>query len=217
MPLGFLPLFPASARRLATLGVQAAFAVTLVAGTYAFSQYGGTSEAPAAVVKSADRLLEPVPGENEDFTLATRGDRMPVVVRTSATPAGLPIDDAVAHPAATANAKSSPNNGIARRVPAFGGKESAAAMPAGVERFDNCHTVCETRDPMIVAPAAPRGASISVPSQPVAEAAPSESGLFSGLPALPSAQQLIGQTLDGTEAAIDRVKEAVGGALDFVR
>lgn len=201
-----------SARRLATLGVQLGFCGLLVAGTYAFSQHAGAS-------KDIARLVEP-PAE-DDYADAARGDRMPIVLRTADDAAPAPVEAVKPATPIPAEVPKPPRRGtVATAAEKAAAERSATArpvvvMPAGVERFDDCRTICDTRDPMVVASQpAPRGAPVLMPAQPAAQA---ESETLFGLPPLPSAEQLLNGAVDGTGAAIDRMKQAVEGAMDLVR
>ncbi len=89
---------------------------------------------------------------------------------------------------------------------------AALALPAGVERFDQCGDACETRDPMIVR--ASYAVVAPAVSAPVSEAR--ETGPF-GLPALPGAGEVVDRTVKGTTAAYDALKEGTVATYDAVK
>lgn len=91
---------------------------------------------------------------------------------------------------------------------------SLAALPAGVERFDQCSGTCETRDPMIV--------HTAYDAPPAADPAPARSQedntLFS-LPKWADGAALVDRATQATASAatsvVDTAKQAVTGVTDF--
>lgn len=200
------------------------FGVALAAGIYVFADGHGYKRGLAEQAKPKDeaRLVVDEPSEallNEQEE-AAKGDRqgIPGLIRA--------IDPRSVYHAAPvvlqADASARPSS--KRHSP----QHVAAAMPAGVERFDRCEGACETRDPMIVRtsyPIGPAAAAEAAPA-PLPVAAPVVASI--GLPALPSPADLVDRTVegtavafgavkDGTTAAVDTMKSAVDNAFAFIR
>lgn len=215
--------FHLSSRKLAEIGLQVAFCVALVGGTYALTRDTAPAEAP----KDASRLIAPeVEGE---FGLAQKGDRLaalpPAAPLAEAAPAAVPAAStapavhAVAAPAhAVAATMSSEPAAIAETAPLPPAKPrrlSVTASTVPVER--------PAAAPLAPSPAAaPRVAAAPVAAPvPVASAEPlppvdltpaapepakpAEQGLFG----LPTVQQVFDKTVSDTNEALGKMKQAV--------
>lgn len=206
------------------------FALFLAAGTYVIAESSGYERGKAAQasaeesVRNLARLVaQPIELDEEP---TQKGDRLlPTMVRAIEPSAVYRAP--VAH--AAKPAKVSPAASVAAAETA-----APAALPAGVERFDHCQGVCETRDPRIVraaypvlvespeaaaARAAPRAEAPRPDAPPAlvtARAEEPETGLL-GLPPLPTAGEIVDRTVQGTTQAYDSMKQAVTGAIDFLR
>lgn len=94
-------------------------------------------------------------------------------------------------------------------------------LPAGVQRFDDCGSACDTRDPLIVhttyapAPATPNASAAPAP-QPAEQKA--DNSLFS-LPKWDDGVALIDRakdaTVSATHSAVDTARQAVNSVTDF--
>ncbi|MGU3494406.1 hypothetical protein ACLBXM_10230 [Xanthobacteraceae bacterium A53D] len=87
----------------------------------------------------------------------------------------------------------------------------AKAYPAGVERFDRCQTLCESRDPAVF------GAALPPPPRMPAAAA-SEPGLFEGaakgtMAVLGDGRRMIDGALGSAASTLVGMKDAVVGAI----
>lgn len=82
-------------------------------------------------------------------------------------------------------------------------------MPAGVERFDDCGTGCDTRDPLVVHSSYPAGTEPT--AEPAAPATAEEETLLD----LPG--EMFDRAVEGTSAAYDTLKDAVGGVVQRFR
>lgn len=197
------------------------FALILAAGTYMVAesegyQRGKTDQANAQEsVKNLARLVaQPIELDAEP---TEKGDQLdiPKMIRAIEPSAVYrPTEKAAAKPVRPAGT-------VAATTP--------VSLPVGVERFDRCEGNCDTRDPMIThssypvlvstsapAPAASAPASgTPAPTAPQARAEEDES--FLGLPSLPSAGEIVDRTVQGTSATYDTMKQAVSGAIDFLR
>lgn len=214
------------------------FALAIAAGTYVVAEDhgymrgkvdGASAQARAEEsVKTLARLVaQPVDLDEEPTEKGNRLD-IPTMIRAIEPDAVYHRPHkAAAKPAATATAHTAATTA------------DVAAMPSGVERFDQCGARCDSRDPMVtrvsypVAAGSPQTPPASAPTQPLdlaaatpgpnappapilASAEKKDEG-FLGLPPLPSAGELVDRTVEGTTRAYDGVKQAVNGALDFLR
>lgn len=160
----------------------------------------GVSE--AVVVKDATQVVISEPAEDASVEALSKADRLdiPVLIRAIEP-------EAVYKP---------PQAGAGTAKPA---KTAAAmALPAGVERFDQCGAGCDTRDPMIVRTSYPVGAAATAPTDPqrAPEPQPQEAGLL-GLPPLPAPGDILDRTVKGTTAAYDAVKDGAVSTYDTVK
>ena len=93
-------------------------------------------------------------------------------------------------------------------------KPTIAAMPAGVERFDLCTTRCETRDPLIV------GSSETIQPAPVLASAVSASSepsaLSFGNSVLSGGREILERTVDASDAALNKGKQALYSVVNTV-
>ncbi|MCK0198355.1 hypothetical protein MWN34_15690 [Ancylobacter sp. 6x-1] len=220
---------PTTPRRLAEAGLQLAFCAALVAGTYALTR--PVSPPPG---KDVARLLQPEP--EAQYVFAQKGDRLAVVNPTeAAAPAPAPIAEVKETPENTMASIAAP---LPPERPAEVAQSAAAttvskprrvAVESPVARFG------ESRDPQLAnpprpselgaVPPPPLGAPVALrrapvpppvqladaeplPPAPVVPAPPREEG-FLGLPPLPSVEQVVDGTVDGTRQAWGRMKDAV--------
>ncbi|WP_428031183.1 hypothetical protein [Ancylobacter sp.] len=218
------------------------FALAIAAGTYVIAEGNGYARGKAdeagarqaqESVKTLARLVALPPDLAEEPT--EKSDRLdiPTMIRaiepnavykpthkTAKAPSAAPR---LASVSATAEAPLSSDI-------------TAASLPAGVERFDQCGARCDSRDPMVThtsypvvvgaqqmppetsaTPAQPldlasAGTGIVPPAPVVARATEKEEG-FLGLPPIPTATEIV----EGTTRAYDGMKQAVNGALDLWR
>ncbi|MCK0208147.1 hypothetical protein MWN33_08905 [Starkeya koreensis] len=214
------------------------FALFLAVGTYVIAENSGYERGKAAQasaeesVRNLARLVaQPIELDEEP---TEKGDRLlPTMVRA--------IEPSAVYRAPTAHAAKPAKASVAAGSAGVASAEesAAAALPAGVERFDHCQGACETRDPKVVraaypvlveSPEATAARAARRPDVPFAEAprpdappalvtaraeAPEEG--FLGLPPLPTAGEIVDRTVQGTSQAYDSMKQAVSGAIDFLR
>ncbi len=197
------------------------FALILAAGTYMVAesegyQRGKTDQANAQEsVKNLARLVaQPIELDAEP---TEKGDQLdiPKMIRAIEPSAVYrPAEKAAAKPARTTGT-------VAVATP--------VSLPVGVERFDRCEGNCDTRNPMIAHSSYPVLVSTSAPARaasapasgtpaPAEPQAPAqEDDSFLGLPSLPSAGEIVDRTVQGASATYDTMKQAVSGAIDFLR
>lgn len=186
-------------KRTNRIALPIGFAVLLGAGMY---MANGTGTPDATQTGQAEKVAQVVTSADEvEFNTVPKGNApsIPTLLRA--------IEPAAVYKPAVAD-KKKPNEVAVKRV---------VAMPAGVERFDQCQGNCDTRDPMLVpvsypAVVNPPAARPLEPMRPVE----AESSLFS-LPSLPSPGELVDKTVAGTQAAYGVVKQAVTSTIDLVR
>ncbi|HEY9213398.1 MAG TPA: hypothetical protein VIQ29_11205 [Ancylobacter sp.] len=186
-------------RRSNRIALPVGFAVLLVAGIY---MANGTGTPEAQAVAQPEKIVRLVPPtEDVEFNTVPKGNRAPLPELVRA------IEPAAVYKPTVAE-KKKPQEASEKRL---------AALPPGVERFDQCQGDCDTRDPMLV-----RASYPVVVDQPAARplepmrSAEAESSLFD-LPSLPSPGEIVDRTVAGTQAAYGVVKQAVTSTIDLVR
>jgi len=185
-------------KRTNRIALPIVFGLLLVAGAYMANGTGTPDPATTHPEKIA-RLV--TPADDIEFNTVPKGSTLPAPELVRA------IEPAALYKPAVAD-KKKPHEATVKRV---------VALPAGVERFDQCQNNCDTRDPMLVPVSYP-----VVTSQPAAKPlepmrpVEAESSLFS-LPSLPSPGELVDKTVSGTKAAYGVVKQAVVSTIDLVR
>ncbi len=235
--------FHLSSRKLAEIGLQVAFCVALVGGTYALTRDPAPAEAP----KDASRLI--APEEEGAYGLAQKGDRLAALPPADAAPAlapaaaaplaTAPVAAAVTHGAvapATPFAPPAPAHAAAATEPAAVA-ETAPLPPAKPRRLSVTTTAVPLErsaapvplaanaapaaapvpaaTPRVAAPAtvpgAPAPLAAAEPLPPVdlapapAAAKPAEQGLFG----LPTVQQVFDKTVNDTNEALGKMKQAM--------
>lgn len=206
------------------------FAVVVATGAYVVAESTGYERGKAAQasaqesVRNLARLVAQPIELDEEPTL--KGDRqdLPTMIRAIEPSAVYRAPQAAR---AAGSAKPRPAAEASAAI-------EHAALPAGVERFDRCEGACETRDPKIVqtsypaasypvltespeATAARVAAGPNAPPAPVIARADEPAAGLLGLPPLPSAGEIVDRTVQGTTQAYDSMKQAVSGAIDFLR
>ena len=175
------------------------FAVLLGVGMYLANGTGTPDPNEAASREKIARLV--TPADDVEFNTVPKGSTLPAPELVRA------IEPAAVYKPAVAD-KKKPHEATVKRV---------VALPAGVERFDQCQGDCDTRDPMLVPVSYP-----VVTNQPAAKPlepmrpVEAETSLFS-LPSLPRPGELVDKTVAGTQAAYGVVKQAVTSTIDLVR
>jgi len=202
------------------------FAVVVATGAYVVADGTGYERGKAAQasaqesVRNLARLVAQPIELDEEPTL--KGDRqdLPTMIRAIEPSAVYRAPQAAR--AASGSVKPKPAAEASAAI-------EHAALPAGVERFDRCEGACETRDPKIVqtaypvlmespeATAARVAAGPNAPPAPVIARADEPTAGLLGLPPLPSAGEIVDRTVQGTTQAYDSMKQAVSGAIDFLR
>ncbi len=172
------------------------FAVLLGAGMY-LANGTGTPDANETVRReNIARLVTPT--DDVECNTAPRGNTIPAPELVRA------IEPAAVYKPAVVEKKKPQEVAVKREM----------ALPAGVERFDQCRDNCDTRDPMLVPASYP--VVLNQPAAPHAAVHEAESSLF-GLPSLPSPGEIVDRTVAGTAAAYGVVKQAVSSTIDLVR
>lgn len=186
-------------KRTNRIALPIVFAVLLGAGMYMANGTGSPDAMQAAQPEKIARVV--TPAEDVEFNTVPKGNSpsIPTLLRA--------IEPAAVYRPAVAD-KKKPSEVAVERV---------AALPPGVERFDQCQGNCDTRDPMLVPVSYPMAVSPTAakplePMRPVE----AESSMFS-LPSLPSPGELVDRTVAGTKAAYGVVKQAVTSTIDLVR
>ena len=181
-------------RRSNRIALPIGFAVLLGVGMYLANGTGAPDVNEATHRENIARVV--TPAEDVEFNTAPKGSSLPVPELVRA------IEPAAVYKPAVAD-KKKPHEATVKRV---------VALPAGVERFDQCTGNCDTRDPMLVPASYP-----VVTNQPArsSRAVEADSSLFS-MPSLPSPGELLDKTISGTKAAYGTVEGAVSGAVTGV-
>ncbi|MFK8250360.1 hypothetical protein [Ancylobacter terrae] len=195
-------------------GLALAVAGLLAGGGYVAGQ--GSMAPPAA--KPAERVaMEPaVP-----VVVLAKGDRTFTVAEPSLhdllnPPAEAPARAAPPFVRAATQATVAP---APKPAPGRVAGERKVAMPVGVERFDNCGSTCESRDPkrLGAAPVAAAPAPVAVPPPAVAQASAGEAESGYGLPDIVGASKnLYERTAAATSATVDTVKQGMQSVIDVV-
>ena len=186
-------------RRSNRIALPIGFAVLLAAGIY---MANGTGTPDAQAVAQPEKIARLVPPtEDVEFNTVPKGNRAPLPELVRA------IEPAAVYKPTVAE-KKKPQEVVEKRV---------AALPPGVERFDQCQGNCDTRDPMLVPVSYPAVANAPA-ARPLEPMRPleAESSLFD-LPALPSPGDLVDRTVAGTQAAYGAIRQAVSSTIDLVR
>ncbi|QIB33356.1 hypothetical protein [Ancylobacter pratisalsi] len=212
MPLAKIPATPLArfhgwlpGRVLLPLG----FAAMLAVGTYLV----GTSPSDPSANTALNRAAPPdvvrvissssATGDAATTAAATAPLSAPTYVRAIAP-------DAVYRPTRAHGTAEGARQASGSRLAGQEAREDVS-MPSGVERFDDCGAACDTRDPLVVHSSYPAGMG---PSQAQPQPAKAEDDQWLDLPA---PGEMFDRAVEGTEAAYDTLKDAVGGVVQRFR
>ncbi|WP_371347554.1 hypothetical protein [Ancylobacter sp. IITR112] len=242
------PRVPFNAMLAGRMMLPVGFALAVAAGTYVVAESSGyargkaeeagTRQAQESVKTLARLVAVPLDMSEEPTDKADQLD-IPTMIRAIEPGAVYKPPVKTARPAAARPAAP------AAGEPPLSSDITVAALPAGVERFDQCGARCDSRDPMVSRSPAPAAASTQpaapaattpatpgavgrpldlaaaapgvVPPAPVVARPAEPKEGFLGLPPLPTASELVDRTVEGTSRAYDGMKQAMTGALDLWR
>ncbi len=192
---------PSTLSRMRVMGLRVSVSTALTLSAAAFGHfYPGEAEPTVATLNRPATVNASLSFDFSDF--APKREPAPVAVSAEAdAPVPLPL-------ARPVTAK--PSGGKLGNV--------AAALPKGVERFDQCQTACESRDPVILATWSPAASPLAAPTRPANPAPPvaTSGALVPPAPLAPPAPpkaSMIDGAVDGALALAGTGRRMVDGAL----